>query len=138
MDFISIFNIRYIFMPATKKILIIEDDRPVAKALETKLVRAGFEIKVAEDGERALEILGKESFSLILLDLVLPKIDGFKVLEDLRGKGDKTLVIVLTNLSQTEGEGRVKELGVSEFFVKSNTPIVKIVERVKEKLSAES
>ena len=66
-----------------KKILIIEDEKPMARALELKLAHAGFEVKAVFNGEEGVELLQKETYALILLDLVMPKIDGFKVLETL-------------------------------------------------------
>lgn len=123
-----------IFMAMVKKILIIEDDKPMARALELKLAHAGFEAKSAGNGEDGLAIFASQDFSLVLLDLMIPKLDGFKVLEKLKERGNKIPIIALSNLSQVEDEKRALELGAAEFFIKSNTPILKIVERVKKKL----
>lgn len=117
-------------MTTTKKILIIEDEKPMARALELKLTHAGFEAKVVFNGEEGVELIQKESYALIILDLIMPKMDGFKVLEMLKEKKIKTPVIVLSNLSQEDDEKRVKALGAKEFFIKSNTPIATIVEKV--------
>src|SRR3990167_9375602 len=106
-----------------KKILIIEDEKPMARALELKLTHEGFEATITLNGESALEMLEKETFDLIVCDLVMPKMDGFKVLETLKEKKIKTPVMVLTNLSQEDDEKRAKSLGAKEFFIKSNTPI---------------
>jgi len=110
-----------------KKILIIEDEKPMARALELKLTYEGFEATTAFNGESAIETLEKEIFDLIICDLVMPKVNGFKVLETLKEKKVKTPVMVLTNLSQEDDEKRVKSLGAKEFFIKSNTPIANIV-----------
>lgn len=117
-------------MDKKKKILIIEDERPMAHALELKLTHVGFEVRTVFNGEDAITLLKKETFMLILLDLVMPKMDGFKVLENLKERKIKIPVIVLSNLSQAEDEKRVKALGAKEFFIKSNTPIAFIVDRV--------
>lgn len=117
-------------MTPTKKILIIEDEKPMARALELKLTHAGFEVVSAGNGEDGLAILEKRTFVLVLLDLVMPKMDGFSVLETLKQKGIKIPVMILSNLSQEEDEKRAKALGAKEFFIKSNTPIATIVERV--------
>jgi DNA-binding response OmpR family regulator len=117
-------------MKKTKKILIIEDEKTLARALELKLTHSGFEVKTVFNGEDGIALLQDESFSLILLDLIMPKMDGFAVLEDLKAKKIKTPVMVLTNLSQENDVKRTKEFGAKEFFIKSNTPIVTIVERV--------
>lgn len=117
-------------MATPKKILIIEDEKPIARALELKLAHAGFETKTVFNGKDGAELLQKETYKLILLDLVMPKMDGFKVLEMLNEKKITTPVIVLSNLSQKDDEKRAKALGAKEFFIKSNTPIATIVERV--------
>ncbi len=118
-------------MSETKKILIIEDERPLARALELKLTHVGFETKIAVNGEEGLAILQKESFDLILTDLVMPKVDGFAVLTALRERGNTTPVIVLTNLSQAEDESRARTLGAAGFLVKSDISVSEIVERIK-------
>jgi DNA-binding response OmpR family regulator len=118
----------------TKKILVIEDEKPLARALELKLSHEGFAVTCAQNGELALPILKVEKFSLIVCDLIMPKVDGFQVLEFVKENKIKTPVIILTNLSQVEDEKRARELGASEFFIKSNTSIIKIVEHIKEKV----
>ena len=118
----------------TKKILIVEDERAIAHALELKLAHAGYQVSCAGDGEKGLELITKEPFALILLDLVMPKMDGFSVLEAMRQKNIVVPVLVLSNLSQEEDEKRVKELGAKGFFIKSNTPLANIVQTVNELL----
>lgn len=113
-----------------KRILIIEDEPSLAHALELKLAHEGFDTLVVFGGEEGLRILEKESFALILLDLIMPKMDGFLVLETLKKKNIHTPVFVLTNLSNDYDEERAKGLGAKEFFIKSNVPIATIVERV--------
>ena len=120
--------------PISKKILIIEDEKPLARALELKLTHEGFQVVNIPNGEVALPLLEKEEFLLIICDLMMPKVDGFQVLEFIKNKNIKTPVVMLTNLSQEEDEKHVRALGASEFFIKSNTPISKIVEYVKEKV----
>ena len=117
-----------------KKILIVEDEQAMVKVLMLKLAKAGFETKNAADGEAAIQILNKETFDLILLDLVMPKLDGFAVLQWLKGKGIKTTVIVTSNLSQDVDAKRSKELGAVDYFIKSDIPIAEVVERVKKVL----
>lgn len=117
-------------MAKLQKILIIEDEKTLARALELKLSLSGFEVMVVFNGEDGIVLLKKQLFSLVLLDLIMPKMDGFAVLEILKSKKIKTPVIVLSNLSQQNDVKRTKEYGVEDFFIKSNTPINKIVERV--------
>jgi|SRR3989344_4352844 len=117
-------------MSKNKKILIIEDEKSLARALELKLANAGLEAKAVFNGEDGIKLLQKESFDLILLDLIMPKMDGFTVLAVLKAKKVKTPVMVLTNLSQDNDIKRTKEFGAKEFFIKSNTPIKTIVEKI--------
>lgn len=113
-----------------KKILIAEDEKPMSKALEIKLGRAGYDVKAAYNGEEAIEMLKKEKFDLLLLDLIMPKKDGFDVLEEIKSKKIKTAVIVLSNLGQEEDINKAKALGAKDFFIKSDTPIAQILEHI--------
>lgn len=117
------------------KILIAEDRKPMAKALALKLERAGYQVQIAEDGEIALDFLKKDKFNIVLLDLVMPKVDGFTILAEMQARNIKTPVIVLSNLSQDEDERRAKELGAVEYFIKSDIPINEVVKRVSNILS---
>ena len=117
------------------KILIAEDEKPMARALEMKLNHEGFEAKAVFNGELALESLLSEKFALVLIDLMMPKVDGFKVLETINEANLAVPVIVLSNLNQDEDEQKAKDLGAKAFFVKSNTPIAEIVNYVKKFLS---
>lgn len=115
----------------TKKILIVEDEKALAHALELKLTHSEFEVKSVSNGQEALLLLQGESFDLILLDLIMPKMDGFAFLTALQDKKDQTAVIVLSNLSQEEDIKKTRELGARDFFVKSNTPLITLVEHIK-------
>ena len=70
----------------TKKILIAEDEKPLAHALDLKLSHEGFAITATGSGEEALGLLSKEHFDLVLTDLIIPGVDGFKVLETIQDK----------------------------------------------------
>ena len=117
-----------------KKILIVDDEKPVAKAFGLKLGRAGFESEVAFDGVDALEVLAKKNFDLILLDIIMPRMDGFEFLAELKNRNINIPVIVTSSLSQDEDEKRARDLGAIDYFVKSDTPISNIVEYVKKVL----
>ncbi|MDP2656082.1 MAG: response regulator [bacterium] len=117
-------------MEKAKKILIMEDEKPMARALELKLTHAGFDAIAVFDGEAGMALLEKEEFGLIILDLVMPKMDGFSVLQALKDKKIDIPVIVSSNLSQPDDETRARDLGAKDFFIKSNTPIASIVEHV--------
>ena len=117
-----------------KKILIIEDEKPLSHALALKLSHEGFDVVATESGQEGLDYLAKEKFDLVLTDLIIPGVDGFKILETMQEKKMKTPVIVITNLNQEEDKKRVFDLGASAFFVKSNSPISEIVQSVKTKI----
>ena len=114
-----------------KRILVVDDEKPLQRALQMKFTNAGFEVVIAADGEEALEILDRETFNIVLLDLVMPKKNGFEVLEELKAKGKKVPVIVLSNLSQDEDVKRARDLGAIDFLVKPETSIFDLVSRVK-------
>jgi DNA-binding response OmpR family regulator len=113
-----------------KKILIVEDERPIANALALKFSHSGFQATAVHNGQEALDTLKKEPFDVMLLDLMMPKLDGFGVLEALQQETKKPLVIVTSNLSQEEDAKRAKALGAKDYLVKSNTPLAQIVEHV--------
>ncbi|HEX8994102.1 MAG TPA: response regulator [Candidatus Paceibacterota bacterium] len=115
-------------------ILVVEDEEFLGRVLVDNLATEGFEVRVATDGEQALEEIKKESPALILLDLLLPKKDGFTVLEKVKGNTDLKMipVIVLSNLGGDEDIKRALSLGADDYFVKSQHPIVEVVEKVKD------
>lgn len=115
---------------SAKKILVIEDEQSLANVLEFKLSHEGFITKSVTDGSAALKVLTTEKFDLILLDLVMPVMDGFQVLEELKKRKISTPVIVLTNLNQAEDEKKVMALGAKGFFVKTNISVFEIVNRI--------
>lgn len=117
-----------------KKILIAEDEKPMANALGLKLRSVGFETTLVYDGESAISAARESPFDLILLDLVMPKKDGFYVLEELKKLKIATPVIVSSNLSQDEDIKRARELGARDYFIKSDTTLAQIVEKVKQAL----
>ena len=121
--------------PANKHILVLEDEKPMAKALEIKLGRLGYKVTVVPNGLLGLEALKHTTFDLVLCDLIMPKLDGFAVLEAMRAENISTPVIVMTNLSQEEDQARAMSLGAQGFIVKSNTPIATIMELVNDTLS---
>ena len=118
-------------MAAIKKILVAEDEKPMAKALVLKLNNAGFEAKAVFNGEDALAELQKEPYDLLLLDMIMPRMDGFSVLAKIKEGGIKTKVIVTSNLGQPEDFEKAKSLGASDYFVKSDISLSEIVENIK-------
>jgi len=114
-----------------KKILIVEDEKPLANALRLKFQKAGIEAEIAENGAEALQMIEVGKFDLVLLDLIMPEKDGFTVLEELNKKEIKIPVVVASNLGQQEDISRSMELGAKDYIIKSNTPIVEIVNKIK-------
>ena len=117
-------------MADTKKVLIVEDEKSLARALELKLISAGFEVKVAVDGREAVALAKAEPFDVILLDLIMPVLDGFGVLSQLKAMGNKAKVIVTSNLSQKEDIDKAKNLGACDYVVKSDMSLAQIVDIV--------
>lgn len=119
-----------------KKILIIEDEMVLAKALVNKFSKEGFNIATARNGEEGLEMALKQKPDLILLDIIMPKMDGLTMLEQLRKDewGKNVKVILLTNLSDEEKLARALQEGVHDYLVKSDWKIEDVVEVVKDKL----
>lgn len=121
---------------STIKVMVVEDDQFLSRALTSKLKKEGFEVELVKNGQQALDKLKESKPDILLLDLIMPKRDGFSVLEEIRNDKDleKLPVLVLSNLSQTPDTDATKELGVLEHLVKSDTTLSDIVERVKHHL----
>ncbi len=117
-----------------KKILIVDDEKPLARVMCLKLNSAGYSTTACFCGEEAVVILAKQSFDLIVLDLLMPKGDGFSVLAHLNTSGIKTPVIVASNLSQSEDIEKAKKLGAVDYFIKSDVTLVEMVNKVKQYL----
>lgn len=118
------------------KILFIEDEPTLQKTLGDALKGENYEIITASDGESGLKIAQTEKPDLILLDLILPKKDGFSVLQEL--KKDEALknipVIVLTNLEGTADVEKVLELGATTYLVKANYDLQEVLAKIKQTL----
>ncbi len=114
-------------------ILVVEDEDFLGRVLIDNLSAEGFQTDLAVDGEEAVEKVRKEKPALVLLDLLLPKKDGFFVLEELKSNPELKLVpvIVLSNLGGDEDIKRALALGADDYFVKSQHPIVEVIEKVK-------
>ena len=113
-----------------KRLLLAEDEKAIAKALQLKLNLSGFDVELAGNGEDALTLMKEKKFDLLLLDIMMPKMDGFTVMEEMKKKKNKTPIIVLSNLSQEDDAKRAKDLGAADFFIKSNTPLNEIVSKI--------
>lgn len=116
-----------------KKILVVEDDRYLVGAYTTKLTKIGFEVRTAADGDEAIRILGEFAADLIILDLVMPKKDGFETLAEIKQneKWKNIPVIVATNLNQQEDIDRITKLGAQDFVMKSDMSVDDFVRKIK-------
>ena len=114
---------------AGKTVLVVEDDNFLIKAYEAHLAKAGFHVRTALDGVEAVESLKKVMPDIILLDLVMPRMDGFDVLEEMQKKSEwkKIPIVVLSNLGQESDRDRSLKLGAVEYIVKSDFSLQEIV-----------
>ncbi len=115
-----------------RRVLLAEDDRFLRRAAETRLRRHGLEVLTAADGEEALRVARAEPLDLILLDVIMPKLDGFQVLQALK-EDEATAripVIVLSNLGQERDVAQAKALGALAFLVKAHLSLQDLVDRV--------
>jgi DNA-binding response OmpR family regulator len=105
------------------KVLLIEDDEAAAEMYRLRLAADGYSVVIARDGEEGLEFAEREHPDLIYLDLRLPKLDGFQVLERLRSMSATSAipVVILTNYGEPELRERGLKLGALEFLVKADT-----------------
>ena len=121
-----------------KRILLVEDDQGLASVYLTRLEAEGFSVKHVPNGEDALTVTLEFKPDLILLDVMMPKISGFEVLDILRNTPEtaNVRIIMLTALSQESDMEQAKSLGVDDYLVKSQVVIADVVERIKYHLNA--
>ena len=121
-----------------RRILLVEDDRFLRKAAETTLKQRGYTVIAAADGEEALRVARSAPPDLILLDVIMPKLNGFQVLDAL--KKDPTTahipVIILSNLGQDRDVQQAMEAGATAYFIKADLSLQALVQRVGETLAA--
>lgn len=116
-----------------KKILLIEDDTLVGEMYKNCFAAAGAKITWASDGKIGLEILKNETFDLIITDLMMPKMDGYELVQHLKkNKDTKDIpVIILTNLTdRPEDAEKIKKLGVVEYIIKSDIRLKDLVKKI--------
>lgn len=120
-----------------EKILIIEDDRFIAKMYQTKLSLEGYAVEVAENGVQGVEKIKSFEPDLVLLDIIMPEMDGFGVLETIRDDDtiNSTSVVVMSNLAQEDHLKRAKALGAKDYIVKSQLTPMDVVKKIKEVLA---
>ena len=116
-----------------KKILIVEDEASLLYALQSQLSVEGFKTLAAPDGETALSLILKERPDLIVLDIILPKIDGWTLLKKIKSsKATKNIpVIIISNLADDDSRLKGLELGVKDYLAKIDYGIVDLVKKIK-------
>lgn len=116
-----------------KKILIAEDEDILLNVLRDRFEAEGWEVALAKDGVEAMEAINKSKFDLVLLDLLMPKKDGFEVLKEVMANPElKNLpIIVLSNLGGDDDIKKALALGAKDYFVKTQHPMSEIVEKAK-------
>lgn len=119
------------------KILLVEDDINLRDIYSARLQAEKYDVSVASDGEEALAVAVREKPDLILLDIMMPKISGFDVLDILRSTPETktTKVIIMTALSQDTDKARGEALGANKYLVKSQVTLEDVVTTVKEALA---
>jgi DNA-binding response OmpR family regulator len=127
-------------MTVGARVLVAEDDRYLRRAAEARLRQQGFTVLTAADGEEALRVARSEKPDLILLDLIMPKVQGFEVLRALK-EAEPTAhipVIILSNLSQDSDRAQCLESGAAAYFVKANLSLQDLVRAVQATLAEEA
>ncbi len=120
---------------AKKKILIVEDDKNFLWILRQSFNEENFSVIYAMDGEAGLLLAQKESPDLIILDILLPKMDGITVAKSLKEKGVSSKIVFLTNLEDADHiSSAIAAVGETEYIVKSDSGIDDIIARIKKKL----
>ncbi|MDD5626093.1 MAG: response regulator [Patescibacteria group bacterium] len=119
-----------------KKVLIVEDDALLSKILSQVFLKENFQVAIVDNGLQVMEAVNKFLPDIILLDLIIPGIDGFAVLKQLKADSttEKIPVVMLSNLGDVGDVKSAKALGADEYFIKSNVEMERIVKYVKNKL----
>lgn len=119
-----------------KKILVVEDDIMISSMYKTKFEADGFTVLTAEDGAQGLELAKKEKPDIIMLDIILPQLDGFSVLEEV--KKDAAMknipVIMLTNLGTNEDKLKGQKMGAIDYLVKASLTPGQVSAKIKQVL----
>ncbi|MDA3839936.1 MAG: response regulator [Patescibacteria group bacterium] len=116
-----------------KTILLVEDDNMISAMYKTKFEQANFEVLMADNGADGLELALSNKPDLILLDIIMPQLDGFTVLEKLKAdtKTKNISVFLLTNLGTEEDIQKGQELGAKDYLVKANLTPAEVLDKVK-------
>lgn len=116
-----------------KKILVVEDDKYLSNAYMAKLTRIGFEARLAGDGDEALSMLNDYTPDLILLDLIMPRKDGFSTLKELKAnpKWKDIPIIITSNLDQQEDIDKGMRMGAMDYVIKTEMQVDDFLKKIK-------
>lgn len=119
-----------------KKILLVEDEKILSDLLEKKLKEEGYGVAVAPNGEVGLSKMKKEDFDLVLLDILMPKMGGFEVLEEMQKdpRLKKFPVIIISNSGQPVEISRALDLGAKDYLVKTQFDPKEVIEKIKKQI----
>jgi len=118
-----------------KKILIVEDDKDFSWILKQSFENQDFVVLCAQDGQEGLAMAEKENPDLIIVDIMLPKINGIEMTKKIKENGSKAQIIFLTNSNDTDYiRQAVETVSETDYIIKADIPVDKIIARVKEKL----
>lgn len=119
-----------------KRVMIIEDDKFLSSLIKVHLEKEGFVVVQAFDGEEAIELLKTERPSIIVTDLIMPKVMGFEILQTISmiPELQDVPIIILSNLAQDSDIEKAKQYGVKEYFVKVKISVDDIVKKIKESI----
>ena len=123
-----------------KKILVVEDDEFLVDIITSRIsVEQAFEVIQAKNGEQAIEKLGRYKIDLVLLDLIMPKVDGFVFLEKMRQNDiyQNIPVIVLSNVGDQEKIDQCTSLGITDYLIKAHFTPTEVVDKIKKILGEE-
>lgn len=123
---------------AKKKIAIVEDDLAISQMYRLKFEAEGYEVAVAENGQVGLEVIEDFRPDVVLLDMMMPQMNGDEVLKNVRGQewGQEMPVLILTNMGKEEASKSLSGLNVHSYIVKAEMTPKQVAERVKEVLGA--
>ena len=119
-----------------QKILLIEDEELIIQLLQKKLAKYGYDVLIARDGAEGLREMRKLSPDLILLDIVMPKMDGFAVLEEMQKDKElkKIPVIIISNSGQPVEIARIKKLGAKDWLIKTEFDPQEVADKIKKQI----
>ncbi|MCK4553410.1 response regulator [Candidatus Parcubacteria bacterium] len=119
-----------------KKVLLVEDDKTISLMYKIKIETGGFEVLTADNGADGLKLAKKQKPDIIMLDVILPQLDGFSVLEELKKDAStKNIpVVMLTNLGTEEDKEKGEKLGAADYLVKASLTPAQVEEKIKQYL----